>query len=462
MRAKEKSSLDKTVIAGKKTFAHRRYQNGAFFWTAAVFTLLTFSLAIYPQQGLDAAKHGLMIFWEIVFPSLLPFFVLSEILLGLGVVSFIGVFLEPLMRPVFNVPGEGAFALSMGLAAGYPMDAVITGRFRRSQLCSRVEAERLLAFTNTADPLFMFGAVAVGMFGHAELGVVIAVAHYLAAFSVGFLFRFYGREKREKRTGGAYGFSENRGGSALSLKERESALEDMDVKRGAFKSGLIYRALQEMRKAKEMDGRPLGRLVGEAVKDSVSTLFMIGGFIMVFSVVVQIMEETGVNRALLPMVGGVLRVFGLDPNLSCSVLKGLLEIDLGAMAAAEAVAPLGHRLVVVGAIIGWSGLSVHGQVISVIHETDIRIAPYIIARLLHAFLAGLYTRLLNGTLKAVGWRVSPGFFFGPEKVITRWRLSGRQFILALSFLLVGSILLNLAGKYRLLYQKSSKSPKNKS
>ena len=64
-----------------------------------------------------------------------------------AVVHFIGVLFEPLMRSLFGVPGEGAFALSMGLAAGYPMDAVITGRFRRQGICSRTGG--LLAFTNT-------------------------------------------------------------------------------------------------------------------------------------------------------------------------------------------------------------------------------------------------------------------------------------------------------------------------
>src|SRR5690554_5908545 len=172
-------------------------QRSFLFVTAGFFLLFTIALMVFPGEGLAAAEEGLKIFWEIVLPSLLPFFVLTEILLRLGVVHFFGVILEPLMRPLFNVPGAGAFALSMGLAAGYPMDAVITGKFRRLGLCSRVEGERLLAFTNTADPLFMFGAVAVGMFGRPELGIIIALAHYLSAFSVGFLFRFYGRGKRE-------------------------------------------------------------------------------------------------------------------------------------------------------------------------------------------------------------------------------------------------------------------------
>ena len=61
------------------------------------------------------------LFLNVVFPSLLPFFILSELMLGLRVVHFIGVLFEPLMRPLFSTPGEGAFVLSMGLA-----DPVIT------------------------------------------------------------------------------------------------------------------------------------------------------------------------------------------------------------------------------------------------------------------------------------------------------------------------------------------------
>ncbi|BAD39246.1 nucleoside recognition domain-containing protein [Symbiobacterium thermophilum] len=122
---------------------------------AAVAVMLTAALVIYPKESLEAAKEGMNLFFTVVFPSLLPFFILSEMLLGLGVVHFIGVLFTPLMRPLFNVPGEGAFVLSMGLAAGYPMDAVITARFRRSNMCTRVEGERMLAFSNTADPVFL-------------------------------------------------------------------------------------------------------------------------------------------------------------------------------------------------------------------------------------------------------------------------------------------------------------------
>lgn len=403
-------------MTGRITISGRK---GLLYFTALCFTLITLSLAIYPKEGLTAAKEGLAIFGEIVLPSLLPFFILSEILLGLGVVHFIGVFLEPLMRPVFNVPGVGAFALSMGLAAGYPMDAVITGKFRRLKLCSKIEGERLLAFTNTADPLFMFGAVAVGMFGYPELGVTIAIAHYLAAFSVGFIFRFYGRADQSS-----------------TVEERKEG-------------NILQRALAEMNKARREDNRPFGQLLADAVKDSISTLLMIGGFIVLFAVLYQVLEEVQLLRYLLPGVEGGLKLFGLDPALGAAVVKGFFEIDLGTMAAAKSAAVLGDRLIVASAVIAWSGLSVLGQVMSVIHGTDLRIRPFIVARVLHAVIAGGYTYLLLGTVKITGGSlpvrslVTGGFF-------RRWYLSAAQLLFVTGLLFVAGLGLRFLSRYRLV------------
>ena len=114
-----------------------------------------------------------------------------RILMGLGVVHFLGVLLEPLMRPVFKVPGVGSFALAMGLASGYPIGAKITSNLRRKKLCTQTEAERLLSFTCTANPSFMLGAVAVGMFHRPDLGLLIAATHYLSSVIIGILLRFY-------------------------------------------------------------------------------------------------------------------------------------------------------------------------------------------------------------------------------------------------------------------------------
>lgn len=334
---------------------------------ALAILFLTVSLVLFPEEGFHAGMAGLKVFWEIVFPSLLPFFILSELMLGIGVVHALGVLLEPLMRPLFSVPGVGAFALSMGLAAGYPMDAVITAKFRKNKMCSRIEGERLLAFTNTADPLFMFGAVAVGMFKSAPLGMLLATAHYLAAFLVGVAFKFYGRGK--------------------------DPTYDVDPLPHR-KTSLLRRAYREMLRAREEDGRPFGKLLGDAVNDSVKTLLMIGGFIIFFSVLIKVLTLTGVVPLLSLPISGLFHLLGMEQTLIPAFLAGIFEIDIGSAQAAAAAAPLLQQLVVVSAIIAWSGLSVHAQVASVLTGTDIRFVPYVFARMLHALLAGLFTVFL--------------------------------------------------------------------
>src|SRR5690606_20304655 len=114
---------------------------------------LVVSLVLYPETAFNSSLEGLQIWWEVVFPALLPFFIASEILMGFGVVHFLGVLLEPFMRPVFRVPGPGAFVMAMGLASGYPIGAKLTSRLREQGLITRSEGERLVSFTNTADPL---------------------------------------------------------------------------------------------------------------------------------------------------------------------------------------------------------------------------------------------------------------------------------------------------------------------
>lgn len=340
-----------------------RARISALVW-AATAVLLTLSLVLYPETALEAARDGMNLFLNVVFPSLLPFFILSEIMLGLGVVHFIGVLFEPLMRPLFNVPGEGAFVLSMGLAAGYPMDAVITARFRRQDLCTRVEGERMLAFSNTADPLFIFGAVAVGMFGMPMLGKTMALAHYIGAFLVGIIFRFYGM------------------GDRSATPER------------ARTGNILGRAMDALVKARQEDGRPFGQMMGDAVTDSVKTLWLICGFIMLFSTMVKIIDVVGLYPLISMPFEATFRLVGIDPNLVRAAVAGLFEIDLGTVAAAKASAPLIQQAAVAGAIIAWSGLSVHGQVASVLTGTDIRMGPYMFARLLHAVLAYVATMWL--------------------------------------------------------------------
>ena len=95
------------------------------------------------------------------------------------------------MRPLFNVPGCGAFAVALGITSGYPVGAKISNELYESGECTKTEAERLLAFTNTSGPLFIISAVGNGMFGNQQIGILLLITHFLASLVIGILFRKY-------------------------------------------------------------------------------------------------------------------------------------------------------------------------------------------------------------------------------------------------------------------------------
>ncbi len=317
--------------------------------TALIGVVLTTAVILFPEDAFKSSVSGLRLWFDIVLPALLPFFVLAEIMMGLGVIHFIGVLLEPLMRPLFRIPGAGAFAVAIGLAAGYPLGAKVAGDLTRARLATGVEGERLVAFANTADPLFLVGAVSVGMFGLPELGSTLAVSHYAAVICVGFLMRFHDPK-----------------GAASTDPPREGSV--------------WVRAFRAMHQARLNDGRPLGTLFGDSVRETMNSLLFVGGTIIMFSVFMRMLTVAGVVGRLTATLGPALAAKGIDASLLDALAKGVVEITNGAQAASAANAPLLHKAVAAAAIIAWSGLSVHAQVAAMVHGTQIRIAPYIVAR----------------------------------------------------------------------------------
>ncbi|MFY9216779.1 MAG: nucleoside recognition domain-containing protein, partial [Tepidanaerobacteraceae bacterium] len=133
----------------KTKIPHHKISKAYQLILPAIAVIITISIIQYPDEAFNAALNGLDVWFTIVLPALLPFFIGSQLLMGLGVVHFMGVLLEPFMRPLFNVPGAGSFVMAMGLASGYPVGAMLTGKLVKRKLCNIWEAERLMSFTNT-------------------------------------------------------------------------------------------------------------------------------------------------------------------------------------------------------------------------------------------------------------------------------------------------------------------------
>ncbi|MCR8846052.1 sporulation integral membrane protein YlbJ [Paenibacillus sp. SC116] len=343
-----------------------------FMLLSAIFALML----QYPASILQAALRGVGIWWDVLFPSLLPFFIISEALLGFGIVHGIGALLDPIMRPLFRVPGVGGFVVAMGYASGYPVGAKLTTRLRSEGLLTREEGERLVSFTTTSDPIFLIGAVAVGFFGTPALALPLAIAHYGAGLLLGIIMRFHAY--RSPPTAATNHLS---AGTAEQLASRSSSI--------------WITAFRAMHTARLQDGRPLGTLLTQAIQSSLKLMMVVGGLVVFFSVMMELLSSAGIMKAWDYMLRTVLSWIHLPESLAPALSGGIFEVTLGAKAAGSAEgADLRMQVTAAAWIVSWAGLSVHAQVASLLNESDLRYTPFLIARLIHGILAGLFAYLL--------------------------------------------------------------------
>lgn len=343
-------------------------------------------LVIFSNDAFNGAHTGLMLWANNVVPSLFPFLICLEILKKTNIIQVIGRLFEPIIRPIFNIPGSGTFAVVMGMCSGYPVGAKFAASLRETNQCSKIEGERILAFTNTSGPLFILGAVGIGMFRNNKIGIILLITHFIAALIVGFLFRFYKyKEKQDKCINAS--FLDKSSKSINNFKTESKIKNDIKDIKNTIKNNC----------SNAIKFSQLGSIMGESIKSSISTLLLICGFITFFCVFGTLLDNSGVTAIISNMLSNILVFLGFSKNLatelSIGCFKGILEITNGIKILSNINVDTQVLLPIVATILGFGGISVHMQVSSIVANTDLSIKPYLIGKSLHGIIAGIITYL---------------------------------------------------------------------
>jgi len=328
-------------------------------------------IVAYPDQAFKASLNGLTIWWDLVFPALLPFFILSEILLGLGFVHAMGVLLGPLMKLLFRLPGVGGWAIAMSLTAGFPSGAKAAADLRRDGAIRKEDGDKLLALSHLCSPIFITSVIAVGFLGRPELGVPLILIHIASAFITGLLI----------------GYLPSRGNE----EQRSSALtEPAQPDRKRKKAFSLLQAVAAMAEANRKDGRAFGRLLGDAVASAVQALLAIGGFIIVFSVTIELLSVAGIVDSLQSLIAKALQPLGMPTELAEGIIVSLFELHLGAYELSRSGSGMSvWAAALISGAVAWGGLSIHAQVKSLTSGTDLRFSPFFLARLIQSLVSML-------------------------------------------------------------------------
>ena len=113
-------------------------------------TALFAAMLLFPKAVFSGAEEGLLLWFQIIFPTLFPFLVATSLLLSSGGLSLSAGIFGGVFRRIFRVSKNGTFAVLSGFLCGYPMGAKVTADLLRAGRISQDEARYLLSCNSTS------------------------------------------------------------------------------------------------------------------------------------------------------------------------------------------------------------------------------------------------------------------------------------------------------------------------
>ncbi len=154
-----------------------------FFLIIILLTILTNS-----KDVITSAIFSLEVWKNNIFPSLFPFFIISELLINYGFVNFIGKIFRNLVKKIFHLRDTCSFIIIMSILSGFPSSAKYITRLYQERIITIEEANHLITFTHFSNPLFILGTIYT-LIHDKKLCFIIMISHYFGNIIIGIIFR---------------------------------------------------------------------------------------------------------------------------------------------------------------------------------------------------------------------------------------------------------------------------------
>lgn len=321
---------------------HMKKTNLASF---ALTILLLVALVIASDGAVQGAKASLTTCSGIIIPCLFPFFVVSYLAGNLGLPAYLGSKLQTPMSLLFGTSGTGAGIFILGILGGYPLGAaVIADHIHRGDISAQ-EGRKLLTFCNNSGPSFLIGAIGIGVFHSAPVGVLLYGIHILSAIITG-LF-----------------------------------LSGTDTPKLSPAPILIASA-------------NLSSALPDAISKAALQIVQICGYVIFFGAVAGTLESLGVFS---DFYGSIAAYTPLPLQYCRAICMGLLELGcgIGAMADAPVTA---QTLTICSLLTGFGGLSVCMQTAGVLSDTDIKLRYHVFGRICCGSIGAFLTFTISSIL----------------------------------------------------------------
>lgn len=267
------------------------------------FVISMITMLALTEDSSTAIQNGLVLCANSIIPNLFPFFVVSNIWIISGNADILSAMSAPFMERLFHISGTTALPFLLGAIGGYPTGAGTVAQLYEKRQISRKDAEQALLFCNNAGPAFTIGVVGISLFQSTAIGIALYAIHILAALLVGIILRPDNVEP------------------------------------------------PEIRVAAEASPKQFASIITEAIKIGGNTSLLVCMFVVFFSFLFHILQA---------VLDKIIPVSILLPTL------GLLELTNGITIIGKSTLDLRLQFILSSAFLGFGGLSVLFQSISLL------------------------------------------------------------------------------------------------
>lgn len=291
------------------------------------FLLLIGCILTNSAQSLSYAILGLELWFNKMIPSLLPFMILSGIMVRLNLTEKMAMAVYPAVNPLYKVRKNVCYCMLLGFLCGFPMGAKVTGELRERGLLTAREAQFLLAFCNNIGPVYFLS------FALPLLGRRLVFPYLFGMYGIPLLY---------------------------GLVLRHTAYRDLEITvKQASTKGMIRKENRRQRELRSCEQRSPEKSLWlkvleateQSVQASIQSIMMLGGYMILFN--------------LMNLIPHVLLGRPLD------ILGPLLEIT-GGLGMLKERLPLFSLLA-----LSFGGFSCIAQTYSCIKNTDLSLTKYI-------------------------------------------------------------------------------------
>lgn len=308
----------------------------------AVVLSVTIPLVVFPDRYVRSVFGGMELYALSVLPALFPFFFFSKILSELNFGYDLGAVMKRPLRFFFRSPPIAGYIFVMSMLCGYPVGAKLLADFYARGQLDGTQVKKIAAFTSTSGPLFVVGTVGVSMLGDKKAGFLILICHYLSAVLNGLVY-----------------------GNLVGRKSRSGG-------------ELVVPAVD------------YGSLLGNGMSSAVASVAMVGGYVAVFNMVVDLMCDVGWVK----WIGERLASVGLPLRLGEGMILSFVEVTKGCLTLSLSGFPISSVAPLVALAVTFGGVSVTLQSLTYLSKCRVPAGYFLLTKTTQGLFAFGLAKLL--------------------------------------------------------------------